>query len=59
MGKSVRISIRKEAGSEPKKRNHSVVVAKTLDHTQAEETITSPKPIAKGDLLHGVSAIPV
>ena len=30
-----------------------------LDHTQAEDKITSLKIIAKGDLLHGVSAISV
>ena len=40
-------------------RNNSVVVAKTLDHTPAGEKITCPKIIAKGDLLHRVSAIPL
>ena len=48
-----------KAGSEPKKRTNSVVVVKTLDHTQAEDEITSLPFTAKGDLLHGVSAIPV
>ena len=43
-----------QAGGEPKKRKHSVVVAKTLDYTHSEDKITSPKFIAKGDLLHGV-----
>ena len=36
-----------------------MVVAKTLDLTQVEDKITSLKIIAKGNLLHGVSAIPV
>ena len=43
---------------EPKKRTNSVVVAKTLDHTQADDQVTTIKFIAKGDFLHGVSAIP-
>ena len=46
-----------KAGSEPKKRNNSVVLAKTLDHTQSEEQITEIQ--SEGALLHGVSAIPV
>ena len=33
-------------------------MAKTLDHTQTEEDITSQTFIAKGDFRHGVSAIP-
>ena len=48
-----------KAGSEPKTRTNSVVVAVALDDTQAEDKITSLKFIAKGDRLHGVSAIPV
>ena len=36
-----------------------MVVAKTLDLTQAEDEVTSLKFMAKGDLLHGMSAIPV
>ena len=31
----------------------------TLDHTQAEDKITWLKSISKGELLHGLSAIPV
>ena len=46
-----------KAGSEPKKRNNSVVLAKTLDHTQSEEQITEIQ--SEGAFLHGVSAIPV
>ena len=42
---------------ELKKRIDSVVVAETLDRTQAEDKVTSLKFIAKGDLLHGLSAI--
>ena len=49
----------KKAGSEPKKRKSSVVVAKPLVCTPAKDKITSLKFIAKGDLLHGVSASPV
>ena len=41
-----------KAGGEPKKRTNSVVVAKTLDHTQAEEGNHFAFFIAKGDLLH-------
>ena len=37
----MRSSTRTWAGSEPKKRNKSMVVAKTCDHTQAEDNITS------------------
>ena len=48
-----------KAGSGPKKQNNSVVVSRTLDHTQAEDKLTSLKFSAKGDLLHGVSAIPL
>ena len=44
--------LKEKAESEPKKRHNSVVVAKTLDHTQAEEKITSRNLTAKGDLLH-------
>ena len=47
-----------EAGSEPQKRKNSVVVAKTLGRTQAEEKITSLKLNEKGDFLHGVTGIP-
>ena len=47
-----------KAGSEPKKRHDSVVVAKTSDHTHVQE-VTSLKFKAQGDLLHGVSAVPV
>ena len=49
-----------KSGSEPKKRNHSVAVAKTWDLTPKQmikslgQTFT-----AKGDFLHVVSAIPV
>ena len=46
------------AGSEPMKRTFAVVVAKTLDHTQAEDTVTSPTFIANGNFLH-VSVVPV
>ena len=46
-----------KAGSEPKKRNNAVVLAKTLDHTQSEEQITEIQ--SEGAFLHGVSAIPV
>ena len=48
-----------KAEGEPKKRNNSVVVAETLDHTQAEEKVTSLTFRAKGDFLHAVSATPV
>ena len=47
-----------KAGGEPKTRHKLVVVVKTLDHTQAGE-ITSLKFMGDGNLLHGVSAIPV
>ena len=43
-----------QAGSEPLKWNHSVVVAKTLHHTQAEGIVTSADFV---DLLHGVRNI--
>ena len=47
-----------KAGGEPKKRNNSVVVAKTMDHTHAgKRNLLNFR--AKGDLLHGVSANPV
>ena len=46
------------AGGEPKKRDNFMVVAKTLDYTQAGK-VTSLEFRAKGDLLHGVSAVPV
>ena len=46
-----------KAVGEPKKRLNSVVVARTLDYTQAEDKITSLKFMAKGDLLHRRSAI--
>ena len=36
-----------QAGVGTKKRNNSVVVAQTLDHTQAEEQVTSLKSNAK------------
>ena len=49
----------KKCRCEPKKLHDSVVVAETLDHTQAQDTVTSPEFIAKGDFLHGVSAIRV
>ena len=55
---SARLSTRKKLGGrrgEPKKRNNSVVVAKTWDYTQAQDKITSLEIIAKGDLLHSVS----
>ena len=39
------------------KRNNSVVLGKTLDHTQSEEQITEIQ--SEGALLHGVSSIPV
>ena len=42
---------------EPKRRLISVVVARTLDYTRAEDKITSLKFMAKGDLLHRGSAI--
>ena len=48
-----------EDGREPQKRKNSVVVAKTLGRTQAEDKITSLKFIEKGDFLHGVTGIPV
>ena len=48
-----------KARSEPRKRNNSVVVAKTVACTKAEDKVTSLNFIAKGDFLHGVSAIPV
>ena len=48
-----------EAGGETQKRKNSVVVAKTLGRTQAEEKITSLKLNEKGDFLHGVTGIPV
>ena len=44
-----------KAWVEPKKRNNSVVVAKILDHTQAEENHFTR---AKEDLVYGVSTIP-
>ena len=40
-----------------KKRKHSVVVAKTLDHTQAGK-VTSLTFRVKSDFLHGVFVIP-
>ena len=56
----MRSSVRKRLGAKKKKkRTDSVVVATTSDHTQAMEEVTLPKSRAKGDLLHGVSAIPV
>ena len=46
-----------KAGGEPKKRNDSVLDAKTLDHaTTGRVTVLNFR--AEGDLLHGVSAIP-
>ena len=48
-----------KSGSEVKTRSNSVVVANTLDYTQAEDNITSVKFNAKGDLPHQVSAISV
>ena len=47
------------AWSEPEKWNTPVIVAKTLDVTQAAKKITSLKLIAMRDLLHGVSVTPV
>ena len=44
--------------SKPRKRCNCVVVAKTLDYTQAEDKNTSLKFFAKGDFLHRVSALP-
>ena len=38
---------------------YSVASAKTLDHTPAGEKITCRKFIAKGDILHWVSALPL
>ena len=55
LGVSVRSRIRK-SWNEPKRRNNSVVVATTLDQTQAKDKNTPLKCIAKGDLQHGVSA---
>ena len=55
LGMSVCSSIPKKAGGEPKKRNSSVAVAKTLEITQAEGDITSLKFTAKRDLQHAVS----
>ena len=43
-----------KSDGKPKRRKSSVVVATTLDHTQAEEELTSLKLIAEGDLVHGV-----
>ena len=43
-----------KAGGEPKKRNNSVVVAKTLDHNETGK-VTSLRSRAKGELLHRVS----
>ena len=48
-----------KAGGEPKEGDNSVVAAKTLGRTQAEDKITSLKITANEDLLHGVSTIPV
>ena len=50
---------KEKAGGEPIKRKSSVDVAKTIDHSHAEEKPTSLKYMPKGDLLRGVSAIPV
>ena len=36
-----------------------MVVAKTLDYTQAEEEITSLTLTVRGEQMHGVSAFPV
>ena len=47
-----------KAGDEPKKRHNSLVVAKTLDLTQADCKITLLKIIAKGSFLHRVLAVP-
>ena len=56
----VRSKHTENGGSEPKKRQTSVVFSKKVDLTQAEgKYVTSLKRIAKGGLLHGVSAIPV
>ena len=49
----------KHTEQEPKRRQSSVVVAKTLDHTQARSEVSSLNFIAKGDFLHGVSGISV
>ena len=48
-----------ETGGKPKKRYNSVVVAKTWTPPKQRTKITSQKFFAKGDLLHGVPAIPV
>ena len=53
-GVTVRFKHKGKAGDGPKKRNNSVVVAKTLYCSEAEDKITSLQFIAKGDLLHGV-----
>ena len=48
-----------KAACEPKTRTNSVAVARTLDITKAREEMISLKFKAKGDFLHGVSAIRV
>ena len=48
-----------KAGGEPMKRNNLVAVALISDITESEEDTTSLKFKAKGDFLHGVSAIPM
>ena len=53
------LKLAEKTASKPQKRKNSLVVAETLDHTKAEEEIPSLKVIAKGNVLHGISAIPV
>ena len=48
-----------KAGGEPMKRNNLVAVALISDITESEEDTTSLKFKAKGDFLHGLSAIPM
>ena len=59
LGVSVRFGAYGKGGSEPKKRTNSMLVAHTLDCTQAEDLITSLTFIGKGALQHGVSAFRV
>ena len=59
LGVSVRLGAYGKGGSEPKKRTNSMLVADTLDCTQAEDKITSLTFIGKGALQHGLSPLPV
>ena len=58
LGVFVPPSKRERLGANQRQTEYSVSREK-MDHTQAVEKITSTKSVAKGDLLHGVSAIPV